>query len=260
MLIHRQLNKSWFKDFFNNYYHSIYADFGIFSDAQNKKETSFVASILDIPKSAKILDIQCGQGRHAVLLAKQGYSLTGVDLSDTLLEAAKKLAIKEKVKINFFKKDMRKITFFNEFDGVINLFSSFGYFLNDEDNLKVLKLFNISLKPKGRFILDLLNGDQFLKQLDKLPKKIWWKAGGAYVLLEDRSEKDKKIMVNDITLISSNKPIKRAQSLMKLYNLIEIREYLKKSGFKILKVFGDYDKTKFLDSSHRMIILSEKIK
>lgn len=255
---HNQIKNNWFEDFFNKDYLTLYSRKGIFSTKQAKKETDFVIKVLNLPKNSKILDLACGHGRHTIRLVKKGYKLTGVDLSKTLLNSAKKFAKKEKVEARFIRNDMRKISFKNEFDAVINLFSSFGYFPQEKENLKVLKVINKSLKPRGKFLLDLLNKDRFFKQLpiSKL-KKIWWKSRNNYIL-EDISFSKNKKFVNYLTIISPKGKIRNTYAFMRLYSLLEIKNELRKTGFKILKTYGDYQGNKFTLLSPRLIILAQK--
>ncbi len=257
---HNQIKNNWFEDFFNKDYLMLYSRKGIFLTKQAKKETNFIIKVLNLSKNSKILDLACGHGRHTIRLAKKGYKLTGVDLSKTLLNSAKKFAKKEKVEARFIRNDMRKISFKNEFDAVINLFSSFGYFPQEKENLKVLKVINESLKPGGKFLLDLLNKDRFFKQLSisKL-KKIWWKSGNNYILEDISSSRNKKF-VNYLTIISPKGKIRHAHAFMRLFDLSEIKKHLEKIGFKILRIYGDYQGKKFTSLSPRLIILAQKRK
>jgi len=250
---------NWFENFFDKYYLPIYFKKGIFSEALAKKEADFVAKVLKLPKDSKILDLPCGQGRHSIMLAQKGYAMTDVDLSKTMLSLAKKLAKEKRVDLRLIRNDMRKIDFKNEFDAVINMFSSFGYFVNEKDNLRVLKNINRSLKPEGKFLLDLLNKDWFF---NKLPAsgKIWWKAGINYILEEASFGGKKKLWLNHIIIISPAGKIKHTYTYMRLYSLLEIKNYLEKTGFKILKIYGDYKGNRFIHLSPRLIILAQKVK
>jgi cyclopropane fatty-acyl-phospholipid synthase-like methyltransferase len=104
-----------------------------------KKECDFIEDVLDIPKGSKILDVGCGIGRHAVELAKRGYKPTGLDYSSTFLKKGKIYAKKEGVDIKFIERDMRSLPFKEEFDAVINMCTSFGYFEEEKDHLEVLR-------------------------------------------------------------------------------------------------------------------------
>lgn len=254
----KKVKNNWYKNFFDKYYLPLYLKKGIFSAALAEREVNFVIKILNLPKNSKILDMPCGQGRHSVILAKSGYTVTGVDLSKTILCLAEKLIKKEKVNVRLIRNDMRKIHFKNEFDAVINLFTSFGYFAREKENIKVLKNINRALKPKGKFVLDLLNKNRFLENIST--PKTWWKSGSNYILEDNCFDASKKIWLNHIVLISSAGTINHTYTSVRLYDLPEIKKYLKEAGFKILKVYGNYQGNKFTNRSPRMILLAQKVK
>ena len=160
--------------------------------------------------------------------------------------------------MRLIRNDMRKIIFKNEFDAVINLFTSFGYFEQEKEDIRVLKNINQSLKPKGKFILDLLNKNWFFERTQIL--KTWWKAGSSYILENNDFDVNKKRWINNIIVISPIGKINHTHTSVRLYSFLEIKKYLKEAGFKVLKVYGDYKGNKFSVSSPRMIILAKKIK
>jgi len=127
----------------------------------SKKQVDFLVRELNLKPPLKVLDLACGFGRHANLLAKMGFEVTGVDLMDGFLEIARKEAKKLGVTVNYLRMDMREINFKNEFDLVILLFTSFGYF-DDDGNLKVLKNVRDALKGGGHFCFDIPNRDVLL--------------------------------------------------------------------------------------------------
>jgi len=109
----------------------------VYKHRDEKEARLLVESILSITKireKSKILDLACGAGRHSIEFAKKGFELTAVDLSKNLLDAAKKNAEAINIKVNFIRADLRKFKSNEKFDLVLNLFTSFGYFNNDEDN------------------------------------------------------------------------------------------------------------------------------
>lgn len=248
----------WYKDFFEKYYLSIYFKKEAFKNTQ--EEVKFIIKTLNLPKGAKILDLACGQGRHTIGLAKRGYEVIGLDLNNDLLNVAKKDAKKEKVKLRLIQGDMRGKFFKNEFDAVINLFSSFGYFENEQENIKVLENINKSLKSNGKFLIDLLNKKWFLRKFHST-KRTWFKIKNDYILEENYFDKKMKAWIRNISIISSkNSKIKRTKTFMRLYDFSEIKDKLEKIGFKILRIYGDYQCKKFTSLSPRLIILAQKKK
>ena len=107
----------------------------------------------------KILDVGCGTGRHSIELSKRGYEVTGIDLSDSLLERARKKAEKSNLKIDFVKQDARNLPYQKKFDIVIMLCEGgFPLMESDEMNFEILKSISRSLKDNGKIIFTTLNG------------------------------------------------------------------------------------------------------
>ena len=112
-----------------------------------------ITSFLQLPKTAHIADVPCGKGRHAIYLNSLGYKVTGGDLSENSIAYAKQF---ENDRLHFEVWDMRQ-TFQNKYDAVFNLFTSFGYFDDDNEDLAVLKAMKTGLNDNGVLVLDFLN-------------------------------------------------------------------------------------------------------
>ena len=122
-------------------------------------ECNFIESELNYSKSLKVLDVGCGTGRHAIELTMRGYSVTGIDLSETQIKKAKEKAESNHLIINFQQQDARKLTFKNEFDIAIMLCEGgFPLMETDEMNFEILKSVTKSLNKKGKFLFTTLNG------------------------------------------------------------------------------------------------------
>ncbi len=120
------------------------------------EEVNKLAGWMKLPRQADLLDVGCGMGRHALALADLGFHVTGVDLSLQLLEEARRKDAQSRVR--FLHGDMRQLPFGEaEFDVTVNLFTSFGYFNEEKDNLQVLRELRRVLRPDGRFVIDYLN-------------------------------------------------------------------------------------------------------
>ena len=147
--------KQWYESLFEKY--GVKYDKEIFTQG-TIGECNFIEEEISYNKSSRILDIGCGTGRHSIELAKRGYNLTSVDLSDSQLERAKQKASKEKVKIDFRKADARELNFNNEFDLVIMLCEgAFPLMETDEMNYRILQNAAAALREKGKLIFTTLN-------------------------------------------------------------------------------------------------------
>ncbi len=148
--------KQWYETLFENYGQKYDSE----SFAQGTiGEYDFIEQEISFNKSVKILDVGCGTGRHSIELSKRGYSITGIDLSDSLLAKAREKAEKHDLKINFLKYNARNLPFKNEYDLVIMLCEgAFPLMETDEMNYEILRNATKSLKEGGKFIFTTLNG------------------------------------------------------------------------------------------------------
>jgi 2-polyprenyl-3-methyl-5-hydroxy-6-metoxy-1,4-benzoquinol methylase len=148
--------KQWYEKLFENYGQKYDSE----SFTQGTiGECDFLEQEINFDKKIRILDIGCGTGRHSIELAKRGYNVTGIDLSDSMLNRAKKKAMTENLSIEFQQQDARDLTFKHEFDLVIMLCEGgFSLMETDEMNFQILKSASNALKKNGKFIFTTLNG------------------------------------------------------------------------------------------------------
>jgi 2-polyprenyl-3-methyl-5-hydroxy-6-metoxy-1,4-benzoquinol methylase len=148
--------KQWYESLFENYGQKY--DNESFTQG-TLGECDFIENELKFDKTLNILDIGCGTGRHSIELSKRGYTVTGIDLSDTQLARARKKAEKNNLKINFVKQDARNLPYQKEFDIAIMLCEGgFPLMETDEMNFEILNCVSKSLNEKGKFIFTTLNG------------------------------------------------------------------------------------------------------
>lgn len=146
----------WYESLFENYGEKY--DNEIFTQG-TLGECDFIETELKSDKSLTIMDVGCGTGRHAIELSKRGYTVTGIDLSETQLARAREKAELNNLKIDFLKQDARNLPFRNEFDVAIMLCEGgFPLMETDEMNYEILKSVTKSLKEHGKFIFTTLNG------------------------------------------------------------------------------------------------------
>lgn len=241
-------HKDWFKDWFNSpYYHILYQhrDF--------KEAEIFVnnlSTFLQIQAGERILDVPCGKGRHSIQLNKKGYDVTGLDLAQENIRFAKKFSNES---LRFFVHDMREPFLKEQFSFVFNLFTSFGYFINEEDNLKTLQMFASSLKKGGKLVIDFLNTEKVLKNL--IPSEHKTLSGIDFHITKEL--KDDHIIKN---IQFFDKGINFSyEEIIKAIRKEEFLSYFNHYQLKILNIFGDYSLNEFSpEKSDRMIFILEK--
>jgi SAM-dependent methyltransferase len=242
--------KDWFEDWFNtHYYHLLY-------NHRNETEAKFfMNNLLDfihLKKMGKILDAACGKGRHSIYLNSQGYNITGIDLSaKSIAEASKS----ENDSLSFFEHDIRLPFRINYFDSVFNLFTSFGYFQKQEDNIVCLKNFFNALKPSGYFLFDFLNSNCVIANFENNNSPL--------VLKKENIEFNvqKKIVNNFIIKdikINENGKVLYFQEKVQLIKKDEIIDWLKNVGFDIIAIKGNYELSDYNNDSERLIVIAQK--
>lgn len=148
--------KQWYEELFENY--ATRYDSEIFTQG-TQGECDFIERELDHDTTLKILDVGCGTGRHSIELSRRGYSLTGVDLSESLLARAREKAVQSNLRIDFLRHDARDLPFESEFDAAIMLCEgAFPLMETDEMNYRILQNVSKALRPRATFIFTTLNG------------------------------------------------------------------------------------------------------
>ncbi|MDO7906932.1 methyltransferase domain-containing protein [Paenibacillus sp. JX-17] len=236
--------KDWYEKSFGEDYLLVYKH----RDVQGaRKETKQMVSWLDLPQGARVLDLCCGMGRHSMALADAGYQVTGVDLSDVLLREAR--ASDPSDHVNWIHGDMREVPLDLEFDAVVNLFTSFGYFREDEEQMKVLREIRRLLKPGGAFLIDYMN-PVYVKNTLVLCSE---REEDGHHIVEERSIKN-GFVIKDIRISSGSEEPRIYHERVKLYEEERLRFMLDKAGLQVDEVHGDYDERDYdPEGSRRMI-------
>ena len=198
-------------------------------------EMTQLISLLNLEPRAKVLDLCCGVGRHSLELTKKGFQVTGVDRTAKYIQAAKQQANQENLKIEFVLEDMRKFYRPNSFEVVINLFTSFGYFENPNDDKRVVKNVYRSLKPNGVFVLELM-GKEILARI--FLERNWDEQNGLILLQERKPSRNWSWIDNRWIFIKDGKQDEFMVS-HRIYSAVELSNLLKECGFKKIEVYGD---------------------
>ena len=249
----KRRSKQWFEEIFDeDYLHTL----PFLTPQQTEREVEYLLNAFDFPSGSRLLDIGCGYGRHAMELAARGFRTVGLDLSLPLLIRATDAARRVGVNVDFVHGDMRDMTFENEFDGAYCFFSTFGYF-DDETNRRVASGICRSLKPGGRFVLDLLNRDCLIGDL---PTRVWWQGHGCVVLEEvDFNYFTSRLEVQRQIILEDGRQLVQDISI-RVYSLHEIGKILHHAGFRVLEVSGNFElRNRFYGTeSRQLLIVAEK--
>lgn len=238
--------KDWFTDWFNtSYYHTLYKDR---NDVDAQLFMKNITAFLSLPKTSHILDLPCGKGRHAVFLNSLGYKVTGGDLSENSIKYAKKF---ENEFLNFEKHDMRK-PFNNKYDAVFNLFTSFGYFEEDAEDILILDNIKKGLNKDGFFVFDFLNAEKVKLNLVKEEVKTV-----DNITFNIKREIKNGFIFKHISFFADEKNHSFTERV-KYLDLPKMTSFFKKVGFNIENIFGNYNLDTYnYKTSDRLIIVAK---
>lgn len=242
------MQKEWFTSWFDSpFYHTLYKNR---DETEARRAIDGLLEALNLPAGARVLDLACGKGRHAMYLAEKGFDVTGVDISEASIRFARRF---ENENLSFYQHDMRLPFRIRYFDVVTNFFTSFGYFDNDNDHLKTLKNVATGLRPGGRFLLDFFNAthvrDHLVMQEDKHVDGITFSIKRC--LLEG-------YVIKTVEFSSEGRDY-HFQEKVRLFTLDELEVLCAKAGLTVMESYGSYDHAPFEPAaSPRLILIAEK--
>lgn len=233
----------WFSSWFDTpYYHILYKD-------RNYREAQIfmdnLTHYLNLPEKAKVLDLACGKGRHSIYLSQLGYNVLGADLSENSIAEASK---NNNEHLHFKVHDMRE-PFDEKFDAIFNLFTSFGYFEHDEDNLTTLKAIKESLTEYGFAVIDFMNVAQVVNTL--VPEEIKTVEGIDFHI--KRYLLDGHI-IKEIDFEDKGKKF-HFEEKVKALTLTDFEALMDQAGIFLLDTFGDYKLKKFHKTESERLIM-----
>lgn len=222
---------------------------------QTRTEVDFVLWALRPAKGARILDAPCGYGRHARELARRGFHVVGVDLSRPMIAEARRRG-REGPRLRFRRGDIRRIAFREEFDAVVNLYTSFGYF-SPSQNRAALRRMARALRPGGRILID--HRDPMYDST--LPSRLWYRTGPKRFVLEDRRFDRRRKIVESTQLIvtSGRRWVVQKHLRLQEFSVPGWRRMLRAVGLRFLQAYGGYDGRPYRPATTgRLIVVGER--
>ncbi len=242
---------SWYKEWFGKDYIDVYTHR---NESEAEEFINTLSKRVSLKPGQRLLDLCCGAGRYSLTLAKYGCSVVGIDLSEHLLKIARNSAEKSGASIDFQVRDMRDIPFKSYFNGVVNMFTSFGYFSSDAENEQVIASVSSSLLPGGWFVMDFLNTNYIVdnfRPYDKIEK-------GNITVEQHRKINTVSNRIEKRIVLKKNGSTKEYFESVRLYTRQELESFYISNNLKPVYTFGNYDGSKFLTDSPRMILIGIK--
>lgn len=229
--------------------------FGAGKEKLSIDEAKWIIKITGITPPAKILDVGCGIGRHSVVFAKFGFDVLGIDISKEYLRKAAQLARQEKVNLTLKNMPMHTLSFKEEFDLVVNLFTSFGYYSPRSRNTTIFKKMVRALKYSGIMVFDTTYRE-FIE--NNFKSKDWRIVDRNTFVLEESfySCKEKQIYVDRIYIHKGN--VKHYRFKLHLFSAKELKELFRNNGLKIIGCYSSLSGMPFKKDSPHIVIVAKK--
>ncbi|MDJ0575113.1 MAG: methyltransferase domain-containing protein [Xenococcaceae cyanobacterium MO_234.B1] len=205
--------------------------------------------------SGTVLDLCCGPGRYSVPLKKAGFEITGVDLQPFLLGKAREYASRQNATIELVEEDMRNFKRAQAFDMVLNMYSSFGYFSDFEEDLRVLENAYFSLKPGGQILLELRGKEVHAMRFTETVSSAM--ANGDLVFHRTKTNDDWTRSITTWVYVRGQQ-VETWEVVLNLYSGAELRNLLEAVGFTEVRLYGHLKGSPYNHTAQRLVAVAKK--
>jgi len=217
-------------------------------------EVEQLVSLLGLELEAHILDLCCGVGRHSLELARRGFKVTGVDRTQPYLDRASRQAEAEGLEVEFVQSDMRTFYRPDAFDAVVNMFTSFGYFEDPEDDRQVAMNMHRSLKSGGVFLIDMM-GKEILARI--FSERDWYEEDGVLILQERKITQNWGWMESRWIIFADDNRTELNLS-HRVYSAVELISLLTECGFTQVDAYGSLEGSAYDHLARRLVVVARK--
>jgi SAM-dependent methyltransferase len=232
----------------------LFEQFRSFESAVHEAEQ--ILALVHPPQKVAILDLCCGPGRIALEFARRGFQVTGVDRTMRYIEAARAAARREGLTVEFVQEDMRRFHRPAAFGLALNLFTSFGYFTDAEEDLQVLQHLHASLTPGGTVLLEMAGKEPMARDFQS---RIWHRhATRDEYLLEERLVREGWSVIENHWIWIRASEQKTFTWRIRLYSGAELTGLLAKAGFSAIQLYGSLAGIPYDQDARRLIAVATK--
>ena len=244
---------SWWKSYFDKGYLTEYEP--LFDLAQDRVQVARLVELLGLPAGSKVLDLACGQGRHAHLLAEAGFDVTGYDLSKHLLGEAKKRGTGRNLR--YTRGDMRKLPMLwrRKFDAVVNLFTSFGFFADPADDAKVIRECARVLKPGGLMIWQGGSRDGVIA---RFLESDWWESRDGTLIAQNREFDSVSGFLTIQSKWQKRAKVEYREHRIRLYTATRLAELMLDAGLVVEQSYESFADEPLTRLSSEMLLVARK--
>lgn len=222
---------------------------------EDRRQVARLIELLELPTGARILDLACGQGRHAHLLAEAGFDVDGLDLSAHLIDAAKARGTGKTLR--YRRGDMRKLpsAWTGRFDAVVNLFTSFGFFADARDDARVVRECARVLKPGGVMLWQGGSRDGVMAKF--LPSD-WWTTRDGTIIAQDRSFDPLTGFLTIKSLWQGKRGTEHREHRIRLYTATRLAELMLDAGLVVEQAWDSFADRGLSRRSSEMLLVARR--
>ena len=246
--------EQWWQTYFDAGYEREYEP--LFDLVEDRHQVARLMELLELPSGSRVLDLACGQGRHAHLLAEAGFNVDGLDLSPHLLERAKARGTGRTLR--YRRGDMRKLpaAWTGRFDAVVNLFTSFGFFADPRDDARVLRECARVLKPGGVMIWQGGSRDGVMA---KFLSSDWWTTRDGTIIAQDRSFDPLTGFLTIESRWQGRRTTEHREHRIRLYTASRMAELMLESGLVVEQAWESFTDRPLTRRSSEMLLLARAL-
>jgi ubiquinone/menaquinone biosynthesis C-methylase UbiE len=246
-------SKEWWESAFDAHYLLEYGP--LFTLERDRHEMSRLIELLGLPEGARVLDVPCGQGRHAHLLAEAGYDVDGLDYSADLLSVARERGTAKNLR--YVRGDMRKLPakWTGRFEAVLNLFTSFGFFAHPSDDARVVREFARVLKPGGTLVWHGGNRDGVMA---RFLQRDWWTTSDGTLFAQEREFDPLSGVLTVHSMWRRGNKKGTREHRLRLYTATRLAELCADAGLVVEQAFDGFNDRSLRRTSSEMLLLARK--
>ncbi|HWH51760.1 MAG TPA: methyltransferase domain-containing protein [Gemmatimonadaceae bacterium] len=243
----------WWTTYFDDHY--LHEFEPLFDLERDRREVARLIDLMGLPSGARLLDVPCGQGRHAHLFAEAGFNVDGLDYSGNLLAVAKRRGTSKTLR--YTRGDMRRLParWTGRFDAVVNLFTSFGFFTNPADDRRVLGEFARVLRPGG--VLVWHGGDRD-GVMARFLERDWWVTSDGTVFAQERAFDAISGMLTIATTWRGSSARGAREHRIRLYTPTRLAELCAEAGLVVEQAFDGFTPRPVGRRSSQMLLVARK--